>query len=233
VELAAIAEEAGLAAPQVAEAPVPVDVGVTVTPFAVAPPATAVFCTSTVKVTESPALTGLGGWAWKATARPAGAWTVVAGEVVAAATSGRLVFAAVPLAVAVKVTVPAPEGVQVKVKGTVVLAAMAEEAGEAAPQVAEAPVPVAAGVTVTPFAVAPPAGAVFCTFTVSVTAWPALTVAGGWAWKVTANPAGSWTVVAGLVVAAAVSAAPELAAVPLAVAVKVTVPAPEGVQVKV
>ena len=38
---------------------------------------------------------------------------------------------------------------------------------------------------------------------------------------------------AGLVVAAAVSAAPELAAVPLAVAVKVTVPAPAGVQVKV
>ena len=111
---------------------------------------------------------------------------------------------------------------------------MAEEAGLAAPQVAEAPpAPVAVGVTVTPFAEAPPAGAVFCTFAVSVTAWPALTVAGGWAWKVTARPAAAWTVVAGLVVAAAVSAAPELAAVPLAVAVKVTVPAPAGVQVKV
>ena len=111
---------------------------------------------------------------------------------------------------------------------------MAEEAGEAAPQVAEAPpAPVAVGVTVTPFAEAPPAGAVFRTLAVSVTAWPALTVAGGWAWKVTARPAAAWTVVAGLVVAAAVSAAPELAAVPLAVAVKVTVPAPAGVQVKV
>jgi hypothetical protein len=40
------------------------------------------------------------------------------------------------------------------------------------------------------------------------------------------------TVVAGLVVAAAVSAAPELAAVPLAVAVKEMVPPPETVQVK-
>ena len=39
--------------------------------------------------------------------------------------------------------------------------------------------------------------------------------------------------VAGLVVAAAVSAAPELAAVPLAVAVKVMVPPAESVQVKV
>jgi hypothetical protein len=111
---------------------------------------------------------------------------------------------------------------------------MADETGEAAPQVAEAPpTPVAVAVTVTPFAEAPPTGAVFRTLAVSVMAWPALTVAGGWAWKVTANPAAAWTVVAGLVVAAAVSAAPVLAAVPLAVAVKVTVPAPAGVQVKV
>ena len=38
----------------------------------------------------------------------------MAGEVVAAALSGRLVLAAVPLAVAVKVMEPAPDGVQVK-----------------------------------------------------------------------------------------------------------------------
>jgi hypothetical protein len=115
-----------------------------------------------------------------------------------------------------------------------VLAAMAEETGEAAPQVADAPpAPVAVAVTLTPLAEAPPAGAVFCTLAVSVMACPALTVAGGWAWKVTASPAAAWTVVAGEVVTAAVSATPELTAVPLAVAVKVTVPAPEGVQVKV
>ena len=74
---------------------------------------------------------------------------------------------------------------------------MAEEAGEAAPQVADAPpAPVAVGVTVTPLAEAPPAGAVFRTLAVSVMAWPALTVAGGWAWKVSASPAAAWTVTA-------------------------------------
>ena len=86
----------------------------TVTAVAEAPPEAAVFRTVAVIATACPALTGDGGWAEKLTDRPAAARTVVAGEVVADALSGRLVLAAVPLAVAVKVMVPAPEGVQVK-----------------------------------------------------------------------------------------------------------------------
>ena len=66
----------------------------------------------------------------------------------------------------------------------------------------------------------------------SVTACPALTCAGGCAAKVTASPAAAWTVVAGVVVADAESAVPVPAAVPLALAVNVSVPAPDTVQVK-
>ena len=73
------------------------------------------FATLAVSVITCPALTGEGGWARKVTDRPAAARTVVAGAVVAAAESGVPEFAAVPLAVAVKVSVPAPETVQVKV----------------------------------------------------------------------------------------------------------------------
>jgi len=77
--------------------------------------------------------------------------------------------------------VPDPEGVQVKVKATVELAAMDVEVGLAAPQLAN-PVPANVGVTVTPFAAWPPAAAVFCTFAVKVTAWPTLTGLGGCVW---------------------------------------------------
>ena len=105
--------------------------------------------------------------------------------------------------------------------------------GVTAPQVAAAvPVaPVIVGVTVTAFAGAPGVGAVFRTLAVSVTAWPATRGEAGWAAKVTASPAGAWTVVAGAVVAAATSAAPVPADVPFAVAVNVIVPAPDTVQV--
>ena len=106
-------EEPGEALPQEAP-PAPVKVGATVTPVAEAPPEVAVLRTLAVSVTAWPALTGEGGWAEKVTARPAAAWTMVAGEVVAEALSGRPVLAAVPVAVAVKVMEPAPEGVQVK-----------------------------------------------------------------------------------------------------------------------
>jgi hypothetical protein len=103
-----------VAGPHVATAvPVTVvNVGATVTPFAASPPAGAVFWASAVSVT-CPALTGEGGWARKATESPAAARTVVAGDVVAAAASGAKVPDAVPPALAVKVSVPAPETVQV------------------------------------------------------------------------------------------------------------------------
>ena len=95
------------------------------------------------------------------------------------------------------------------------------------------PATVVVAVTDTPVADALPAAAVFRTFATSVTTWPELTEAGGWAWKVTVSMARARTVVAGVVVAAAVRSAPEFAASPLAVAVKVTVPEPVGVQEKV
>jgi hypothetical protein len=235
VELAGMAAEAGLAAAQLAEAPpAPVAVGATVTPVAEAPPAGAVFRRLAVRVMAWPALTVAGGWARKVAARPAAAWTVVAGAVVAAAASAAPEFTSAPFAVAVKVVVPAPDGVQVKVNATVELAVMTEEAGLAAVQLAEAPpAPVAVGVTTTLVAEAPPAATLFRTLAMSVTTWPALIVTGGWAWKVTARPAGAWTVVAGAVVAVAVRAVPEPAAVPFAVAVKARVPVPDGVHVKV
>jgi hypothetical protein len=118
------------------------------------------------------------------------------GVVVITAGRGNPLFAAVPFAVAVKVRVPAPAGVQVKVKAWVVLAAMTVAPGAAAVHVAEAPVPAAVGVTVTPFADAPPAGAVFRTFATRVTTWPALTGDGGWAATVTASAAGAWMLTA-------------------------------------
>ena len=168
----------GVVAPQVAGA-VPANVGVTITPFAEAPPATAVFRTLAISVTACPALTVADGWAAYVTASPAAAWTVVAGLVVTAAVSGRPVFAAVPLAVAVKAMVPAPDGVQVKVKGTVAPAAMAVAPGLAAVQVAVTPVPAPVAVTVTPLAAAPPRA--FYTLTVSATGWPEVTGLVGWA----------------------------------------------------
>ena len=104
----------GVAAPHVAAAvPVaPTTVGVTVTPLAAALPAAAVLLTFAVSVTACPATRGDAGWAAKATASAAGVWTVVAGAVVAAPTSAVPVPPAVPFAVAVKVSVPAPETVQ-------------------------------------------------------------------------------------------------------------------------
>ena len=101
---------------------------------------------------------------------PAGVCTVVAGVVVVATESAAPVFAAVPVAVAVNETVPAPAGAQVKVNPTVKPAAMVDAPGVAVVQVAEAPpVPVDVGVTVTPVADAPPAAAVFRTLAMSVT----------------------------------------------------------------
>ena len=106
----------GVAAWQVADA-VPVTVvtdGVTVTPFAEAPPTAAVFWTLAVSVTACPAVSAEGGCAAKVTARPAGTCTAVGGAVVAEAESAAFVPAAVPLALAVKVSVPEPATVQVK-----------------------------------------------------------------------------------------------------------------------
>jgi hypothetical protein len=160
--------------------------------------------------------------------------TVVAGEVVADADSGLPVLAAVPLAVPVKVSVPAPEVVQLKAYPTVDPAVMVVPPGVTGPQVAEA-VPlavVASGTTVTEFAAAPLAPAVLRTFAVRETDCPALTVPGGCAAKVSASAAGAWTVVAGEVVADAVSALPLLAAVPFTVATMERVPVVSGVQVK-
>jgi hypothetical protein len=89
------------------------------------------------------------------------------------------------------------------------------------------------GVTVTPFAVAPPEAAVFSTFAVSVTTCPATYEAAGCAANATDRPAAAWTVVAGVVVAAAVSAVPVPPAVPFAVALKASEPAPDTVQLYV
>jgi hypothetical protein len=104
--------------------------------------------------------------------------------------------------------------------------------GEGVPQVAVAlpDTVVNDGVTVTAFAAAPPAPAVFCTFAVSATACPATSGDAGWPEKLTASPAAAWIVVAGLVVAAPVTAVPEPADVPFAVAVNVIVPEPDTVQ---
>jgi len=116
VELALIIEAPGEAAVQVAAA-VPLTVftvGVTVTEFAAAPPAGAVLRTFAVSETSCPALTDAGGCAAKVTARPAGAWIVVAGVVVAEVVSAFPLFAAVPLTVATTASVPAVRGVQVK-----------------------------------------------------------------------------------------------------------------------
>ena len=95
---------------------------------------------------------------------------------------------------------------------------MAVAPGLAAVQVAVTPVPAPVATTVTPLAAAPPAA--FCTLTVSGITWPVVTGDGGWAAYVTVRTAPARTVVEGEVVAAAPSAAPELAAVPLAVAVR-------------
>jgi len=190
--LAAMTVEPGVAAVHVAEAPVPAAVGVTVTPFADAPPAGAEFWTLATSAMTWPALTVSGGWAANDTASPDPARTVVAGVEAIAAVSAVPVFAAVPFAVAVKTRVPAPAAVQVNVKAWVVLAAMVVAPGAAVEHVAEAPAPVAVGVTVTPFAGAPPAGAVFWTFAMSVMTWPELTGDGGWAAKVTVSAAGPW-----------------------------------------
>jgi hypothetical protein len=99
-------------------------------------------------------------------------------------------LAAVPFAVAVKVRVPTPEGVQEYVNWTVAPAATVEEEDEAAVQTAEAvPVPVVEGVTPTAVADAPPTAAVFWTLAMRVTTCPALTVDGGWAANATARTA--------------------------------------------
>jgi len=159
--------------------------------------------------------------------------TVVAGEVVAAAERGLPVLPAVPLAVAVKVSVPAPDTVQLKLYPSVAPAAMVEAPGETEPQVAAA-VPltvVTVGAAVTRVAGAPPAAAVLRTFAVSETTCPALTVPGGCVAKVTESAAGAWTVVAGVVVADAVSGVPLFAAVPFTVATMESVPVVSGVQV--
>jgi hypothetical protein len=110
-----------------------------------------------------------------------GASTVVAGPVVALAERAFPVLAAVPLAAAVKVSVPAPEVVQLNAYPTVEPAVMVEAPGETEPQDAEAlPLTVfTVGATVTEFAAAPPAGAVLRTFAVRDTTCPALTDAGG------------------------------------------------------
>jgi hypothetical protein len=164
----------------------------------------------------------------------AGTWTVVGGDVVAAAASGAPVPAAVPLALTVNVTVPAPDTTQVKTKSWAVPAAMAVAPGLAGWQAASA-VPLAfaaVGPTTTPSATAPPTGAVFTTLAVSVSTRPALTGDGGWATKATAIPAAARTAVEGDVVAEATSGVPVPAAVPLALAVNVIVPAPDTVQSK-
>ena len=112
---------------------------------------------------------------------------------------------------------------------------MAVAPGVTAPQVAVA-VPdtvVTVGVTVTASATAPPATAVFWTLTVRATACPATYDAAGCAANAADSPAATWTVVAGAVVASAVSAVPVPAAVPFAVARNVSVPAPETAQVNV
>jgi hypothetical protein len=167
VEPAPMVEAPGETAPQVAEA-VPLTVatvGVTVTERADAPPAAAVLRTFPVNETTCPALTVPGGCAANVTARAAGAWIVVAGEVVAEAESAFPLLAAVPLTVATRARVPVVSGVQVNVYGSVVPALMADAPGLAAVQEAVA-VPVMEGVTVTPFAAAPPEAAVLVTFTV-------------------------------------------------------------------
>lgn len=111
-------------------------------------------------------------------------------------------------------------------------AAIAVAPGEAVPQVAAAlPVTVVKrGVTVTPSAAAPPAA--FCTFAVSVTAWPALRGVCGWDAKSTVSAAAAWIVVGGDVVTVPLSTVPVPAAVPFAVAVNVIVPTPATVHVK-
>lgn len=175
-----------------------------------------------------------GGTLAVAGAMTTGASTLVAGDVVVVAERGFPVLPAVPLAVAVKVTLPAPEVVQLKVYPTVEPAVMVDAPGDAAPQVAEA-VPltvVTLGAMVTDVAEAPPPAAVFRTFAVRETTCPALTVPGGCAANVTESAAGAWTVVAGELVAAAVSAFPLFAAVPFTVATMESVPVVSGVQVK-
>jgi uncharacterized protein (DUF983 family) len=224
----------GATTPQVAAAvPVaPEIVGVTVTAFAGAPGVAAVFRTFAVSATTCPATYEAAGCAANATDRPAAAWTVVAGVVVAAAVSAAPVPAAVPFAVAVNVIVPEPDTVQLYVYGCVAPAVIAVAPGVTAPQIADA-VPVTVltdAFTVTPFAVAPPAAAVFSTFTVSATTCPVTYEAAGCAANATDSPAAAWTVVAGFVVTVAVSTVPVPADVPFAVAVNLNVPAPFTVQ---
>ena len=112
-------------------------------------------------------------------------------------------------------------------------AAIVVAPGEAVPQVAAAlpVIVVKRGVTVTSVAAAPPAA--FRTFAVSVTDWPALRGVGGWDAKLTVSAAAAWIVVGGDVVTVPLSTVPVPAAVPLAVAVNVIVPAPFTVQVNV
>jgi len=147
--------------------------GVTVTAFAAAPPAPAVFCTLAVSATAWPATSVDAGGDAKLTASPAAAWIVVAGLVVAAPVTAVPEPADVPFAVAVNVIVPEPDTVQLYVYAWDPPAAMVVAPGATVPQVAAAePVTVVTvGVTVTALAAAPPAA--FCTFAVSVTTCPA------------------------------------------------------------
>jgi hypothetical protein len=116
----------------------------------------------------------------------------------------------------------------VKVKGSVAFAAIVAVAGVTVGTAGVALAPPAAtkdGVTVTLFAAAPPAGAVFVTFTVNVTDCPTLIVAGGCVAKATLSPATAWTVTPFVLTGPADSAAPVFASVPLAVARNVSPPA--------